>query len=682
MELPIPAIFASISGNRLQNICECPSQNVQQLLITAYAPRISVISTKSADSIAQKLGNIQNIHHLFTYFENIFAFGTKFDKPINVNIDNVGQNIQGTGCVRFVDDVLKFSNAYSNNLEELFDLDTFNNDIEEYVKIIDDHIKIINDKPLSYETYLENYESISNLQNSIYLKLISLLHLSDSLLSFECFNHPIMQLVVVTGNDSLDEIENLTSSLQKRNLPQWFDLTSILQHAMILVDHEDSEMLQKALRIQEHLKVYSGKSSTVVPVIFEQKNIEFNDPNNELMKLFPSIFCNVKKMENSGINNNFNILYLKKEIFNVWKRSLQEVISKDMILFMNNKINQWTEEIVTPRTSLTGRIFGGRKWGSNNKSSFFSFTGSNQSTNNENKEKDKSGTKVEVYNSNGGYYLGQSSEMVLRKLGDWYFMLGDYKNAYTVYELVKKDMINDKAYSHLASLQEYTVLSLLLGAANKAGLGTQPITPKMVSTVISPMLESSFYSYLSRCNLKTYTIRSTILAAEIYSLIGQNTVLTSQQTLGISSSEIFFNESINLFKKIVDSKLLEPLSNSYLMQRIAYSYGIYENIFTGTTIKNIGIGDDPYYDSENEVKKRVLNPNAQNFGLTRNRKMVLWLLLSGSNLNPKKQPIQTQLVVWKLSDRISSICSPGSIWLGREDGLFFKIRKNLSENQI
>lgn len=674
MDLPLPNIFGSISKheNFLIDICGTPSANVQQLLLTAYAPKISVTSSTLADSIATTFGKVENVHHLFTYFENVFSFGPGYNSKIpSVSSSGITSTLSGSGSVRFVDDVFENFKKKGSNSDELFNLELFSQNLKGYVRNIDENISG-SDNKLDNQIYNRDYERISLLQNSIYLKLISLLYASDKLSCFECFNHPVLQLVVISGNDTAETIEELVSKLDKMKLPNWYDKLSTLEHIIILVDQVDSNMLQNALKIQEDMKIRLGKRSTIVPIDLTTNELDETDTTN--VKLLPSLFCTVQR---NSENTDLDSLVLNRKAFNLWRRPLQDIISKDMFVFMNSKIRQWNDEVVAPRTSLTGRIFGGRKWGNGGKSNFFSF-GSNQSTNNSSNENNN---QRATYNSEGGYYFADSSEMILRKLADWYFMLGDYKNAYTIYGLIKKNMINDKAYAHLSSLQECTVFSLLLGANDKSGTSAQPITSKMIMTVINPMIDSSFYSYLSRCNLVSYTLRLTIVTAELFLLLGQTTA--SNTIKGIVSSnqpeaETYYNESISLFKKVIDSKLLDRLSNGYLMQRVSYIYLSYDWFYANHR-KRLYPEESSYYESENPSKALINSPDLNSFGLLRNRKFVLWLLLSIKEMNPKEQPIQSRLIVWRIDKQLNfnKNGNEKNLWLQRSDGLLYKIKTTL-----
>ena len=665
MDLNIPRLFGKLgeSSDIKINTFGCTTSATSQIIKQSYSPKISIVSTESADRIAkQHSEDIDNIHQLFTYFENSLAYGESYNGSFVSNPipSNSIANITTSGCVKFVGDTINFIDNKFNSSDELFNLDVYTKDLKDYVRKIDNHIRLLNDSPLDYNSYRKDVHSISNLENSIYLKMLTMLSSSDILSSFECFNHPIMQLAVISGNDSDVAVKDLISSFENKKYPAWYDKSSTLQQFIIIVNKNDNEMLQNALRIQEDLKIKRGKKSNIITIDIELLNN--NGDNVDKIELISSLFVQNINEDNKDYENN-SILKISKTTYDIWKGILSEIVFKDLILFMDEKMKKWNEEFIQPRTSLTGRLFGGRKWGSNSKPSFFSF-GSNQSNNGQTGK----ANEIVSYNLSGGYYLANSPEMMIRKLGDWYFMLGDYKNAYTTYELVKKDMINDKANTHIASLQQYIIFSLILGAT---GVPEIPqITLKMISSMINPMINSSFYSFLSRSNLKSYALRFVILTAELYLLLGQKTKLMIQPT----DTTLYFNESIDHFKKIIDSQLMDSLSTSFLMQRVAYTFYSF-----GDTHSNVQNISNPYYEEENLFKLNVLNPNLENLGSTRYRKVQLWLILSAEEINLKEQPIQAQIIIWRLKDELSRdpLNEANTKWLENPKGLFYQIENEL-----
>lgn len=659
MDQTIPNIYCRSSTSSFDDIIGCSSDKLQQLLMAAYSPRISVVSSELADNIAARFGDVTHVYQLFTYLENILAFGFKCNQKLNFDRNRNASQLLGSGSVRFVDDVYG-KHVSSEKVEELFSLNMFQEQVESYVANIDNEISNVVGSEFNDEMYRSKYNQITKLQNSVYIKIHSMMYQSQSLTSFESFSHPIAQLAVVSGFDTIENILSHVTDIERTKLPPWIDISAILQHIMILVDKNDHEMLQNALNLQEKLKVKYGKTSSIVPLDLE------NQSDQNIIELYPSVLNthDDAKVEEKHYNTSIK---LSKDAVEAWSRPLRELIDKDLITFMNSKIRLWTEQIVQPRTSITGRLFGSKKWSAPTKSGFFSFGSGTP------EPKETEAVIKNNFNVDGGYYEAQSAEMILRRLGDWYFILGDYKNAQSTYELVKKDLINDKAYSHLAALHESSVSAQLLNAVNDSNY---VLTSKTITNIIRPIIDSAFYTYLSRSNLKSYTIRMTITLAELYLLLGQK--LLSKTQLTDSLIELCFNESIALLRKIIDSKLVSPLVNSYLMQRISCVYASYS---ATKHFSYQGI-DDPYYIEENPMKKIVLNPKMESIGLMRERKQIMWLLLAAKEMNPQKQHLQTKLIVHKVQDTLADdvINKSSHIQDSNKDHLWGKIQELAAEN--
>lgn len=65
-------------------------------------------------------------------------------------------------------------------------------------------------------------------------------------------------------------------------------------------------------------------------------------------------------------------------------------------------------------------------------------------------------------------YNHTSPEMVLRRLADFSFMIRDYRFAYSIYDLVKKDFQqSDKSFKYLAGILEMQGITSVLGEISK-----------------------------------------------------------------------------------------------------------------------------------------------------------------------------------------------------------------------
>lgn len=243
-----------------------------------------------------------------------------------------------------------------------------------------------------------------------------------------------------------------------------------------------------------------------------------------------------------------NIDQLTDKDYHNIKNMLTELVKLNLIPFMEKKISYWDDIYVQPRKSITNRFFSASKR--------FLSKGSNS---------DSTGLSATYYHGNSslsgstsgfdfhdGYYPHHSSEAMIRKLADWAFMLRDYKYSYSTYDLLKKDLNNSKAWTYYASCQEMAVHSLLFdmiaqqthslsaalssssslsslsssGIHSNTGFGGYSIsTIKSKLDVIFQTIDSVNYTYISRCNLRSFALRFQLSVAELFNCLKINTFL-------------------------------------------------------------------------------------------------------------------------------------------------------------
>ncbi len=122
---------------------------------------------------------------------------------------------------------------------------------------------------------------------------------------------------------------------------------------------------------------------------------------------------------------------------------LKELTSQSLIPWMEARVREWNEVFSNSRRGITGRLFGaGRKFFGGGKPPPSSGMG---------------------YNTIRGYYPPTSPEAISRRLGDFAFMLRDYRLASTVYDSIRRDYIQDGAVKLGASATEMYGISLLFG---------------------------------------------------------------------------------------------------------------------------------------------------------------------------------------------------------------------------
>lgn len=633
-----------------------PSLLSKQLIVHGFSPRVSVLSSTQADKCAVNYG-FKSMLEMLSFFEQ-----TLIDEDTGAAANN---GVPPGLVVRFVgpieDQLMKQKSSNAFSTPELYD-EPVN------VKYLDDHISRTDEaieRTEFYQTKSGSPVQASILQDTTYLKLLAQSLSSDTLAPFEYLSHPIMQLFVCTADEDPRDVGRSFLDWNQRTYPEWFDKGAVLPLFLVLADSDRPEQLQKGLRLQENLRVSVTQKALVLPVSFEKIK---ESTKTATLYAPPCI--------SSGLESQLTkrTIEIPRKIFDAFNIQIRDIIFKMLAPYMLRKIRFWNDEYVVPRESITGRI--GRLWGSSSSSTRSIFSFGSHETKSEKKEDDN-----EAYRTNGGYYKSSSTRSVIRHLADWYFMLRDYKNAYSTYELIKKDFLADKSYSHLSSVQEFMVISLLLGASAKINplenyVTSQKgggITSKIISDVITPLVESSSYSYLSRCNLKTYTIRLTLLVAEMYLVLGQ-VGANLKQSPGVSllpPSE-YFSESVHLFQKLVNSGLLDTLSCSLVMERVAYVYYCYDKPLPAQPI----VGEKgSYYEQPNPDKLQLASRSGMD------RKSILWMLLAARQL--KSKPTQSWLMVWSVQKALeeagfqdNDTCSPEYRWPYRDQSLLAKLLAN------
>lgn len=125
-------------------------------------------------------------------------------------------------------------------------------------------------------------------------------------------------------------------------------------------------------------------------------------------------------------------------------------------------------------------------------------------------------------------YPATSIEGLTRRLGDFAFMLRDYKYAATVYDSLRRDSSQDKAWRYAAAATEMYGLSTLLSHSYFAPT-TPPVLPNnpfttLQHTEISSWLEQAVMSYQSRApanQIQLDALRITVLYYEAWKMIGE-----------------------------------------------------------------------------------------------------------------------------------------------------------------
>lgn len=556
------------------------SFDCKQMVLSSLSPKITVHASESVDMLATGFG-------FHSFLQLLKPFGDKIDHKFQIKDSQLVSRTADDFSVRFcapLNDIFSVQEAESGSKTPLFKHTSLELLMSEYIQSIDQHLKKAQEEG--------NTQLTSVLKDSIYLKFFTKMLSSSVMTPFEPINHPVASLIFLSAEDSYDNARQLLIQFKTSKVPDYFLTDDILPLFVVIHDVLNEEQAEKASQLREHIKKQLFVDTFILPLTL--------DKESHPTALNPPVLTSVdEELQNSHLSFSSAPKLPAADITSIYKL-LKEITQKKIIPYMETKISTWDEQVIAPRKSITGRFFNvGKKY----------FGNKNQNQN----------EHTTNYNAERGYYGKVANETLTRKLADWSFMLRDYRYAYTTYELAKKDFLSDKAWTYLASTQEMAAFSLLMGATN--------ITSKLKNDTIDPLLDSSNYTYLARCGMKTYALRSILVVAELFC------TLRDSWSNGPAA--------IKWIQKAIDDKLVGKAGKSLLLERIGYIFSLCVSSQARIIMSRKLIKDKPEEEPANSLK--LVKNNTATVGLTRNRKAALLQVFAAKNWDPVSHPLQVQL---------------------------------------
>ncbi|WRT65667.1 uncharacterized protein IL334_002612 [Kwoniella shivajii] len=190
---------------------------------------------------------------------------------------------------------------------------------------------------------------------------------------------------------------------------------------------------------------------------------------------------------------------------------VRELVGQSLVPWMEARVREWNEVYHANRRGITGRLFGaGRK-----------FFGSRPNS-------PAPGTSPTGYNAVKGYYPMSAVEALSRRLADFAFMLRDYKFAGGVYDSLRKDFAQDRAWRYAAGATEMYGLCQLL--SHPFFLPSSPPTMKPIPFTnlqhveITSWLEqavTAYHQHAPATHIQLDALRITVLYYECWKMIGE-----------------------------------------------------------------------------------------------------------------------------------------------------------------
>lgn len=198
----------------------------------------------------------------------------------------------------------------------------------------------------------------------------------------------------------------------------------------------------------------------------------------------------------------------------------------------------WNDQVASRRRGISGRFMSlSKRWtGFGSSKSVVPGPGGAQNSSGSN------------YDYQQGFYLPETPEATMRQLGDYAFMLRDWRLAYSTYDFLRTDFSHDKAWSYHAAANEMAAIASLLIP--------QVSSPRPRSDNIDQMLDTATYSYITRCAMPSNVVRCLTLAMEL---------LRNRGTVAV-------DETARWGGKLLEFGVLSPIAQALTTERVADCY--------------------------------------------------------------------------------------------------------------
>ncbi|KAF3926234.1 hypothetical protein ABW20_dc0102406 [Dactylellina cionopaga] len=356
--------------------------------------------------------------------------------------------------------------------------------------------------------------------------------------SHETFAHPVACLIAISSRNAtpIDTLRQLYKSGTELDIPGYVNKEYLRYY--VLVHDEDKDDIQKSTALFEQMKRHFGlhchliRLRSAMCIVSDEDSVpvtksQWLPASDELAELHGH---QDEELETDTSSSRF--IHGSDE--SAIKTMIREMVAQSVIPFMERNIASWNDQILSRRKGIGGRVLSFSR-------RFLGSTATRSSTNS---------ATASNFDSATNSYDPMTPEAQMRKLADWAFMLRDWRLAYDVYNTIRTDFNNDKAWVHVAGAQEMTIISLLLTG--------QAITPKLRADTIDVYLDAACYSYVTRFRAFYAALRCLLVTVELLRLAGG------------SSAELAAKWAI----KALDLNVQPTVGRALISQRVGDCYAV------------------------------------------------------------------------------------------------------------
>lgn len=462
-----------------------PETTVNSIISRAFSPRVGVLSSPDVDQISQLRG-------VESFYEILRPFGDLVKGNVTVRNSNGSSSKYDDFCVHFYPVQITHNQDHMQWLQQNISANTVINPVKTSTSTND----------------MGNEHILSTLERLVAMKLdsgcpsqVRYFHYFRKLVSdfpispHETFAHPAAIIIAVSTKSPnvLETFMQLHNSLLQTipNRPSYMDSNFLRYYVLVNDNAYISD--QEANGLFEQLKRSFGLHSYLLNLNDRTKAMA----ENRLVSVSASEWISSYEEMKILKSGDSDILLPREDCENL-ENLVQEMVKKSLVSFMEHCIHSWSHQVLASRKGLSGRLAAGYK-------RFLNTANRNQTN----------GSSAR-YNSSMGAYATGSSENEMRRLGDFAFMLRDYYLSHEVFDIIRRDYMNDKAWKHYAGAQEMILLSRLMIPEKKTAVTHNiNISNKSAYDWVDTALDSASYTYLARCSSPYLALRSLLCSIEL-----------------------------------------------------------------------------------------------------------------------------------------------------------------------
>ncbi|GAB7346746.1 hypothetical protein MBLNU459_g1854t1 [Dothideomycetes sp. NU459] len=411
-------------------------------------------------------------------------------------------------------------------------------DIAQIDEVVERHLAHSEEQP-TVTDYLNHNETTpdpkSNRPSPFYLLYLRRLLSGLPLSPHETFSHPVALVIAISSRNPapLEELRSLYSSSNtgEHRLPQWVNNEYLRYY--VLIHDEDYDDIGKSTALYEQMKRHFGlhchllrlRSNQCLPSDDDSTRLptcDWMSAGEELAEI-----ANREVLEDDEDPSP----YIFESDAAALRAFVREMVTQSIIPTMERLSATWNDQVASRRRGISGRFMSLSK-------RFTPFSGRSVSGS-------AGGPSGSNYDALQGFYKPDTAEAIMRKLGDYAYMLRDFKLAQSTYDILCTDFKNDKAWKYYAGASEMAAITALLISST--------MTAKYRMDTLDQLLEAAHYSYLTRCSAPYNALRTLTITAELLRLRGGSAL----------------DDAARWASRVIEDRLVGPTGHALVAERIA-----------------------------------------------------------------------------------------------------------------